>query len=51
MLIRSPGCTAFTTFHALSKSRSGDPEAYDRVRRRALEHVEFMVEMYREQVA
>jgi hypothetical protein len=51
MLIGSPSCTEFTTFHALNKSRSSDPDAYDRARRRAVKHVEFMVEMYHEQMA
>ncbi len=45
MLIGSPSCTEFTTFHALNKSRSSDPDAYDRARRRAVKHIEFMVEM------
>jgi hypothetical protein len=48
MRIGSPGCTAFTTFQALNESKGSDPESYDRARRRAVKHVKFMVEMYRE---
>ena len=51
MLIGSPECKAFSALHALNKSRSTSPDEYDRVKRRAVKHIEFMVEMCKEQMA
>ena len=51
MLIGSPGCKAFSTLHALTRSKGQGQDGYDRARRRVVKHIEFMVEMYREQMA
>ena len=45
ILIGSPECKEFSTLHALNKATSSDPAAYDRAKRRAKKHIEFMVEM------
>ena len=50
LLIGSPACTAFTTWQALNESKSKDPDAYRKARRRAVAHIEFMIELYREQL-
>ena len=50
MLIGSPMCTAFSTLQALNRAKGSDPAAYDRARKKAIEHVKFMVEMYTEQM-
>jgi hypothetical protein len=51
MLIGSPECKEFSSLQALNEAKSPDPAAYDRAKRRAKKHIEFMVEMYEEQVA
>ena len=50
LLIGSPSCTAFTTWQALNEAKSTDPEAYRIARKRATAHIEFMIELYREQL-
>ena len=50
LLIGSPACTAFTTWQALNEAKSTDPEAYRVAKKRATAHIEFMIEMYREQL-
>ena len=51
MLIGSPACTAFCTMHAVNKAKSTNPDEYDKAKRRAIKNIEFMVDMYREQMA
>ena len=50
MLIGSPECTAFCTLQALNQAKSRDPEAYVRAKIKAIKHINFMVELYREQI-
>jgi hypothetical protein len=46
----SPGCTAFSAPQALNIAKGRGPEAHDRAKRRATKHIEFIVEMHKEQV-
>ena len=50
-MIGSPHCTAFTTWQALNEAKSSDPEAMRRAKRRAIQHIEFMISIYEEQIA
>ena len=50
MLIGSPECTQFSQIQALNMARSTDPSAFLRARTAAIVHIDFMVELYREQL-
>lgn len=43
MVLGSPHCTAFFTWQAPNEAKSSDPEAMRRAKRRAIQHIEFMI--------
>ncbi len=51
MLIGSPSCTAFSTWMALTGAMSKDVAAIRRAKIRAIRHIEFVIELYYEQLA
>ena len=51
MLIGSPACTAYSTCQALNEAKSTDLDAVYAARRQAKVHMDFMISLYREQVA
>ena len=50
LLIGSPMCTAFSTWQRLNYAKSSDPTEMHRAFTRACLHIEFVAELYREQV-
>ena len=51
ILIGSPECTQFCTFQALNLARSKDPEAMQRAKTAALVHLQFVAQLYEDQMA
>jgi hypothetical protein len=51
MLIGSPACTAFSTWMALNEARSKDVAAVRRAKIRAILHIDFVIELYYDQLA
>ena len=51
MLIGSPMCRAFSTWQALNRAKSSDKAAIDRSYAEAVVHIQFVCELYAEQVA
>ena len=49
-LIGSPMCTAFSTWQRLNASRTRDPAAMERARQGAILHLNFVAELYAEQL-
>ena len=51
MLIGSPACTAFSTWMALNEARRKDVAAVRRAKIRAILHIDFVAELYYDQLA
>ena len=51
MLIGSPMCTHFSTWTYLNDAKTKDTEKLRRARKKAIQHIEFMVSLYEEQLA
>ena len=51
MLIGSPACTAFSTWMALNEAKSKDAAAVRRAKIRAIVHMDFVIELYYDQLA
>ena len=51
MLIGSPACTAFSTWMALNEAKSKDVAVVRRAKIRAIVHIDFVVELYYDQLA
>ena len=51
MLIGSPMCTHFSTWTYLNDAKAKDTEKLRRARKKAIQHIEFMVSLYEEQLA
>ena len=50
LLIGSPSCSAFSTWMALNEARSNDVAAVRRAKSRAVRHIEFVIELYYDQL-
>ena len=50
MLIGSPQCKDFSTWQALNRSKSKDPEAMERSRVASVLHLNFVASLYQEQI-
>ena len=50
MLIGSPECTHFSTIQAINIAKSSNLSAYRRARTAAIVHINFMMELYHEQL-
>jgi hypothetical protein len=51
MLIGSPSCTEFSTWMALNEAKSSDVAALRRAKIRAIVHIDFVIELYQDQLA
>ncbi len=51
MLIGSPACTAFSTWMYLNETKSKDVAAIRRAKARAIKHIDFVIELYYDQLA
>ncbi len=50
LLVGSPECRQFSTFQAINTARSSDRRAVDRARTAAIVHIDFVCELYQEQI-
>ncbi len=50
VLVGSPECKQFTTFHAINAARSSDREAMAKAKTAAIVHMNFVCELYQEQI-